>query len=132
MMPDLLHGDDESVASIFHHHVPGDANAASTSGSARRSLRHNISSSGSALLERVPGVDDMKSPAKPQLAGAKQKLAQGHSSAGRCDFQLQEDWSELQFLGALRAHFCYWHHADVALFIMRAVCGYDVVDGSKS
>ena len=50
---------------------------------------------------------------------------------GRCDFQLQVDLTETQFLGALRAHFCYWRHGDVALFITRAVCGYDVVDGGK-
>ena len=66
------------------------------------------------------------------LMGAGQSAKRGgFSSMGRCDFQLQVDLTETQFLGALRAHFCYWRHEDVALFITRAVCGYDVVDGGK-
>jgi hypothetical protein len=53
-------------------------------------------------------------------------------SVGRCDFQLQEDLADMEWFGAFRAHFCYWRHDDVALFIARAVCGYDVLDGSSS
>jgi hypothetical protein len=50
-------------------------------------------------------------------------------SVGRCDFQLQEDFADMEWFGAFRAHFCYWKHDDLALFIARAVCGYDVLDG---
>lgn len=67
-----------------------------------------------------------------QLAAASQTGGKAQKvSVGRCDFQLQEDLGELEMLGVLRSHFCYWKHEDVALFIARAVCGYDVVDGGK-
>ena len=71
---------------------------------------------------------------KPTLARAGQfgLVSKGQGgSVGRLDFQLQEDFAELQWLGAFKAHFCYWKHDDVALFICRAACGYDVVDGRK-
>lgn len=52
------------------------------------------------------------------------------SSEGRLDFVLQEDFTQSQFLSSFTAHFCYWKHEDVALFVCRAVCGYDVLDGT--
>lgn len=75
----------------------------------------------------------------PDAVGRSGQLAAGSqtggkaqkASVGRCDFQLQEDLGELEMLGVLRSHFCYWKHEDVALLIARAVCGYDVVDGGK-
>lgn len=71
---------------------------------------------------------------KPTLAKAGQfglVSKGGGGSVGRLDFQLQEDFAELQWVGAFKAHFCYWKHDDVALLICRAACGYDVVDGRK-
>jgi hypothetical protein len=71
---------------------------------------------------------------KPTLAKAGQfgPVSKGQGgSVGRLDFQLQEDFAEWQWVGAFKAHFCYWKHDDVALFICRAACGYDVVDGRK-
>ena len=71
---------------------------------------------------------------RPTLARAGQfgLVSKGQGgSVGRLDFQLQEDFAELQWVGAFKAHFCYWKHDDVALFICRAACGYDVVDGRK-
>ena len=67
------------------------------------------------------------------LAGAGQGGAseKGRHSCGRCDFVLQGELTEMEWYGAFKAHFCYWRHEDVALFVTRAVCGYDVVDGGK-
>jgi hypothetical protein len=73
-----------------------------------------------------------KSMSRGPLAGAGQGGQRGGGvSTGRCDFQLQEEFTQTQFFGVFRAHFCYWKHEDVALLITRAVCGYDVVDGGK-
>ena len=74
------------------------------------------------------------SKSRPVLARAGQfgPVSKGQGgSVGRLDFQLQEDFAELQWVGAFKAHFCYWKHDDVALLICRAACGYDVVDGRK-
>ena len=57
---------------------------------------------------------------------------QGRSSAGRLDFVLQEDFTQSQYISAFTAHFGYWTHEDVGLFVCRAICGYDVVDGSRN
>jgi hypothetical protein len=79
-------------------------------------------------------VSSRISKVKPMLAKAGQfgLVSKGQGgSVGRLDFQLQEDFGELQWVGAFKAHFCYWKHDDVALFICRAACGYDVVDGRK-
>jgi hypothetical protein len=79
-------------------------------------------------------VSSRISRSRPTLAKAGQfgLVSRGQGgSVGRLDFQLQEDFAELQWVGAFKAHFCYWKHDDVALFICRAACGYDVVDGRK-
>ena len=43
---------------------------------------------------------------------------------------LQESSLENQYLSALSAHFNYWTSADVALFVLRAVHGLDVLTGA--
>ncbi|KAL4854538.1 Phospholipase SGR2 [Chlorella vulgaris] len=45
---------------------------------------------------------------------------------GRIDFEAS---LENQYLSALSAHFVYWNSADVALFVLRAVHGLDVLTG---
>ncbi|CAG9461893.1 unnamed protein product [Pedinophyceae sp. YPF-701] len=47
---------------------------------------------------------------------------------GRMDFVLQDSPTESQYLSALGAHFVYWEHPDVALFIARGIYGLDVMD----
>ena len=42
---------------------------------------------------------------------------------------MQESSLESQYLSALSAHFNYWTSADVALFVLRAVHGLDVLTG---
>jgi hypothetical protein len=42
---------------------------------------------------------------------------------------VQEASLENQYLSALSAHFVYWNSADVALFVLRAVHGLDVLTG---
>ena len=44
---------------------------------------------------------------------------------------LQESSLENQYLSALSAHFVYWTSVDVALFVLRAVHGLDVVTGAS-
>lgn len=102
---------------------------------ARRSAGGSSAGSGAATgrLHTIADLADTTARRHQRLAGANQHGAAGaDSSMGRCDFQLQEDLTSMQWLSALRAHFCYWRHEDVALFITRAVCGYDVVDGGKA
>ena len=43
---------------------------------------------------------------------------------------LQESTLENQYLSALSAHFGYWTSPDVALFVLRAVHGMDVLSGA--
>lgn len=50
--------------------------------------------------------------------------------AGRLDFMLQDDPITPSMLSATAAHFCYWNNKDCALFLLRAVNGLHVMDGS--
>lgn len=47
-----------------------------------------------------------------------------------CALELQDTMTEIQYLSAINSHFCYWTDADTGLFILRAVHGLDVLQGT--
>lgn len=133
--PPCTHATYASISHSLQHRSPSMLSlpgaAASVDGSTISGFR-----TGSDVLGKAGGdASSMRlSKAKPTLARAGQfgPVSKGQGgSVGRLDFQLQEDFAELQWVGAFKAHFCYWKHDDVALLICRAACGYDVVDGRK-
>jgi len=57
------------------------------------------------------------------------ELGRPRRADGRLDFALQEASLEHQYVQALGSHFSYWNSLDVGKFVMRAVCGKDVLSG---
>ena len=57
------------------------------------------------------------------------ELGRPRRADGRLDFALQEASLEHQYVQALGSHFSYWNSLDVGKFVMRAVCGKDVLTG---